>query len=80
VSADDFVCDHHAARRERRRPHPTEPTREPPERPRSVPAATVFRRCAAVVEDFTDGDVNGAVGLIELRDEELHSGGRRTRD
>ena len=46
-----------------------------PERPRSIPAATVFRRCAVVVEDFTDGDVNGAIGLIELRNEELHSGG-----
>jgi hypothetical protein len=46
-----------------------------PARPRSIPAVTVFRRCALVVEDFTDGDVNGATGLIELRNEELHSGG-----
>jgi hypothetical protein len=46
-----------------------------PKRLRSVPAATVFRRCAVVVDDFTDGDVNGAIGLIELRNEELHSGG-----
>jgi hypothetical protein len=46
-----------------------------PERPRSVPAATVFRRCAVVVEDFTEGDVNGAIGLIDLRNEELHTGG-----
>lgn len=46
-----------------------------PERLRSIPAATVFRRCAVVVEDFTDGDVYGAIGLIELRNEELHSGG-----
>ena len=46
-----------------------------PERPRSVPAATVFKRCAVVVEDFTEGDVNGAIGLIELRNEELHTGG-----
>lgn len=46
-----------------------------PERPRSVPGATVFRRCAVVVEDFTEGDVIGAIGLIELRNEELHSGG-----
>jgi hypothetical protein len=45
------------------------------ERVRSVPAATVFRRCAVVVESFTEGDVNGAIGLIELRNEELHSGG-----
>jgi len=40
-----------------------------------VPAATVFRRCAVVVDDFTEGDVNGAIALIELRNEELHSGG-----
>lgn len=46
-----------------------------PERLRSVPAATVFRRCAVVVDDFTEGDVNGAIALIELRNEELHSGG-----
>lgn len=46
-----------------------------PSRPRSVPAATVFRRCSTIVEDFTDGDVNGAIGLIDLRNEELHSGG-----
>ncbi len=46
-----------------------------PKRPRSIPAATVFRRCAVVVDDFTDGDLNGAIGLIELRNEELHSGG-----
>jgi hypothetical protein len=45
------------------------------ERPRSVPAATVFRRCAAIVEDFTEGDASGAIALIELRNEELHSGG-----
>jgi hypothetical protein len=44
-------------------------------RPRSVPAATVFRRCGRIVDDFTEADVNGAIGLIELRNEELHSGG-----
>jgi hypothetical protein len=46
-----------------------------PERPRSVPASTVFKRCSVIVEDFTEGDVNGAIGLIELRNEELHSAG-----
>src|SRR6185312_3684295 len=46
-----------------------------PTRPRSIPAATVFRRCAVIIDDFTEGDVNGAIGLIELRNEELHSGG-----
>jgi hypothetical protein len=46
-----------------------------PEHLRSVPAATVFRRCAVVVDDFTEGDAKGAIGLIELRNEELHSGG-----
>jgi hypothetical protein len=46
-----------------------------PKPPRSVGAATVFRRCAVVVEDFTEGDTNGAIALIDLRNEELHSGG-----
>jgi hypothetical protein len=46
-----------------------------PERLRSVPAATVFRRCSVVVDDFTEGDVSGAIGLIDLRNEELHTGG-----
>jgi hypothetical protein len=46
-----------------------------PERPRSVPASTVFKRCAVIVDDFTDGDVKGAIGLIDLRNEELHSAG-----
>jgi hypothetical protein len=44
-------------------------------RPRSVPAATVFRRCVKIVDDFTEADLNGTLGLIELRNEELHSGG-----
>jgi hypothetical protein len=44
-------------------------------RPRSIPATTVFRRCRHIVENFTEADLNGAVGLIELRNEELHSGG-----
>ncbi len=46
-----------------------------PRRPKSVPAATVFRRCGKIVQDFTVPDVNGAIGLIDLRNEELHSGG-----
>jgi hypothetical protein len=46
-----------------------------PKRPRSVPAATVFRRCAVVIEDFTESDAAGTQGLIDLRNEELHSGG-----
>lgn len=44
-------------------------------RPRSVPAATVFRRCARVVDDFADADIRSAAALIELRNEELHGGG-----
>ncbi len=46
-----------------------------PDRPRSVPAATVFRRCAVIVDDFTAGDAVGAMALVELRNEELHSSG-----
>jgi hypothetical protein len=44
-------------------------------RPKSVPTATVFRRCAKIVEDFTEADVLGALSLVDLRNEELHSGG-----
>jgi hypothetical protein len=44
-------------------------------RPRSVPAATVFRRCAVAIDQFTEGDLKGTLALIELRNEELHSGG-----
>lgn len=46
-----------------------------PERARSVQASTVFKRCGVVIDDFTEGDVNGAIGLIDLRNEELHTGG-----
>jgi hypothetical protein len=46
-----------------------------PKRPRSIAAWTVFNRCSKVVEDFTEGDAAGAISLIELRNEELHSGG-----
>lgn len=46
-----------------------------PRRPKSVPAATVFRRCAKIVDDFTDADVVGAIGLVDLRNAELHTGG-----
>jgi hypothetical protein len=45
------------------------------EKPKSVPAATVFRRCRKIVEDFTEADLRGTLALIELRNEELHSGG-----
>jgi hypothetical protein len=44
-------------------------------RPRSVPSATVFRRCVKIVDNFTEADLKGTLGLIELRNEELHSGG-----
>jgi hypothetical protein len=44
-------------------------------RARSVPAATVFRRCSRIIDDFTEDDVGSAIGLIELRNEELHGGG-----
>lgn len=44
-------------------------------KPRSVPARTVFHRCAVIVDDFTDEELKSALALIELRNEELHSGG-----
>lgn len=46
-----------------------------PRAPRSVAAKTVFLRCAQVVQEFTDDDVRSATALIEMRNEELHSGG-----
>jgi hypothetical protein len=46
-----------------------------PDRPRSVPAATVFRRCSKIIDEFTEADLKGALALIDLRNEELHSGG-----
>lgn len=46
-----------------------------PGAPKSVPANTVFKRCAQVVEGFTEEDVKKATALIGMRNEELHSGG-----
>jgi hypothetical protein len=43
--------------------------------PRSIPAKTVFLRCAQIVQDFTADDVTKATALIEMRNEELHTGG-----
>lgn len=43
--------------------------------PKSVPAATVFRRCSVIIDDFTDEELKSALALVELRNEELHSGG-----
>jgi hypothetical protein len=45
------------------------------QRPRSITARTVFKRCTKVIDDFTDKDANTAIGLIEFRNEELHGGG-----
>jgi len=44
-------------------------------KPRSVPARTVFHRCVVIIDDFTDEELKSALALIELRNEELHSGG-----
>lgn len=46
-----------------------------PKAPKSIAAKTVFLRCSQVVEDFTDDDVTRATALIEMRNEELHTGG-----
>ncbi len=46
-----------------------------PRPPRSVPIATVFRRCRVVVPSFTEEFVKDGVALMALRNEELHSGG-----
>jgi hypothetical protein len=42
--------------------------------PKSIPAATVFRRCQKIVPDFTEEDANFCDALISKRNEELHSG------
>lgn len=42
--------------------------------PRSVPAKTVFTRCAVVVADFTGEDADDCLALVERRNAELHSG------
>lgn len=46
-----------------------------PKPPKSVPIATVFRRCRVVVPLFTEDLVRDGVALMTLRNEELHSAG-----
>jgi hypothetical protein len=46
-----------------------------PKPPRSVPITTVFRRCQAIVPRFTESLTRDAVALMNLRNEELHTGG-----
>lgn len=46
-----------------------------PKPPRSVPVATVFRRCQVIVPSFTEQMRNYGIALMSLRNEELHSGG-----
>jgi hypothetical protein len=43
-------------------------------KPKSVPATTVFSRCVKVVDDFTEADMKSSLGLVDLRNSELHSG------
>lgn len=43
--------------------------------PKSVGAATVFRRCQYLIEDFTDEHVKACTTLMHFRNEDLHSGG-----
>ena len=45
------------------------------EKPKSVPAKTVFMRCQSLVTDFTEEDFKLSLALAELRNEELHSAG-----
>lgn len=42
--------------------------------PRSIPAKAVFARCEAMIPPFTDAERRFAMGLIERRNAELHSG------
>jgi hypothetical protein len=46
-----------------------------PGRPRSVPIKTVLARCHVVVGDFSEKLMKDARALMELRNEELHTGG-----
>jgi hypothetical protein len=46
-----------------------------PKPPKSVPIATVFRRCQVIVPSFTEQLRNDGIALMTLRNEELHSGG-----
>lgn len=43
-------------------------------RPRSIPSASVLRRCRVIVEGMTDDDVKFCKAVIERRNEELHTG------
>jgi hypothetical protein len=43
--------------------------------PRSVPVATVFRRCQVIIPTFTEDLGKAGIALMSLRNEELHSGG-----
>jgi hypothetical protein len=43
-------------------------------KPHSIPAHTVFSRCAVVAANFTTRDADACMGLVERRNEELHSG------
>jgi predicted RNA-binding Zn-ribbon protein involved in translation (DUF1610 family) len=47
----------------------------PTDRPKSVPAKTVFLRCQSLLAGFTEEDFKLSVALSELRNEELHSAG-----
>jgi hypothetical protein len=46
-----------------------------PKPPRSVPIATVFRRCQVIVSRFTKDLTSDGIALMTLRNEELHTGG-----
>lgn len=46
-----------------------------PRPPRSVPVATVFRRCRVVVPLFAEQNEKDGIALMTLRKEELHTGG-----
>lgn len=44
------------------------------DRPKSVPAKTVFMRVKAITESFTESDFGFVMSLMDRRNEELHSG------
>jgi hypothetical protein len=46
-----------------------------PQRPRSIPFKTVVMRCRVVVDGFTEDLMKAGIALMELRNEELHTGG-----
>jgi hypothetical protein len=45
-----------------------------PNQPKSIAARTVFERCKKLVESFTGNDQSFCMGLIDLRNRELHTG------